>query len=163
VPEAMVIVTDVRGEVLATGKTGEQGEFGFEDLVTGTFTVAVNAPGYRPTARPVEVDGQGVTRIEIELAAGSQVRGTVLAGAGQRADSERGARRADPARSRPRHARSGRAGRGRPADADAGAGTCEKERKTDGRRRQHGRGRRCPWTYPDPRRLGGAQRRADRH
>ncbi|MGW8378485.1 MFS transporter [Streptomyces sp. ODS28] len=84
VPEAMVIVTDVRGEVLATGKTGEQGEFGFEDLVTGTFTVAVNAPGYRPTARPVEVDGQGVTRIEIELAAGSQVRGTVLAGAGQR-------------------------------------------------------------------------------
>ncbi|MDW6061425.1 carboxypeptidase-like regulatory domain-containing protein [Streptomyces sp. FXJ1.4098] len=35
VEAAMVVVTDVRGEVLATGKTGEQGDFSFEELVPG--------------------------------------------------------------------------------------------------------------------------------
>ncbi|WP_346777082.1 carboxypeptidase-like regulatory domain-containing protein [Streptomyces sp. HNM0575] len=81
VADAMVVVTDERGEALATGKTDQRGDFGFEGLVTGAFTLAVNAPGYRPTARPVEVDGHGVTRIRIELAAGAQVQGTVRAGA----------------------------------------------------------------------------------
>ncbi|MFF9555020.1 MFS transporter [Streptomyces albus] len=78
---AMVVVTDVRGEVLATGVTGETGEFRFDELVTGTFTVAVNATGYRPTALPVEVQGQGVTRLDVDLAAGARVTGTVRAGA----------------------------------------------------------------------------------
>ncbi|MGH3312822.1 MAG: MFS transporter, partial [Streptomyces sp.] len=77
---AMVVVTDVRGEVLATGRTGERGDFGFDELVTGTFTLAVSAPGYRPAARPVEVDGQGITRIDIELAAGARVQGVIRAG-----------------------------------------------------------------------------------
>lgn len=77
---AMVVVTDDRGEVLATGRTGERGEFSFDELVTGTFTVAVNAPGYRPVARPVEVEGQGITRIDIELAAGARVQGVIRAG-----------------------------------------------------------------------------------
>ncbi|MFF3767289.1 MFS transporter [Streptomyces sp. NPDC001922] len=81
---AMVVVTDVRGEVLATGRTSGEGEFGFEDLVPGTFTVAVNAPGFRPLALPVEVGGQGVTRIAVELRAGVLVQGTVRAGADRR-------------------------------------------------------------------------------
>ena len=77
---AMVVVTDARGEVLASGSSGEQGGFRFDELVTGTFTVAVNAPGFRPTARPVEVSGQGYSRLEIDLSTGVRVRGTVLAG-----------------------------------------------------------------------------------
>ncbi|MFF8333090.1 MULTISPECIES: MFS transporter [Streptomyces] len=80
---AMVVVTDVRGEVLATGITGEQGDYRFDELVTGTFTVAVNAAGFRPTAIPVEVQGQGVTRLDVDLAAGARVTGTVLAGSGR--------------------------------------------------------------------------------
>ncbi|MET7936998.1 MFS transporter [Streptomyces sp. NPDC005322] len=84
VDAAMVVVTDVRGEVLATGKTGENGDFGFEELVAGTFTVAVNAPGFRPAALPVEVGAQGLTRLEIALQAGARVQGTVRAGAGRR-------------------------------------------------------------------------------
>ncbi|CDR08592.1 MFS transporter [Streptomyces iranensis] len=84
VEAAMVVVTDVRGEVLATGKTGEQGDFGFEELVSGTFTVAVNAPGYRPAALPVEVGAQGLTRVEIALQAGARVQGIVRAGADRR-------------------------------------------------------------------------------
>ncbi|WP_394432581.1 MFS transporter [Streptomyces sp. SGAir0957] len=76
---AMVIVTDVRGDVLATGLSGPEGEFTFAELVPGPVTVAVNAAGHRPIALPVEVGGTGVTRVEIELNAGSQVQGTVRA------------------------------------------------------------------------------------
>jgi EmrB/QacA subfamily drug resistance transporter len=74
---AMVVVTDVRGDVLATGKSDEQGEFAFAELVPGAVTVAVNAAGLRPLALPVEIGGQGVTRIKTVLHAGALVRGTV--------------------------------------------------------------------------------------
>ncbi|MFI5522751.1 MFS transporter [Streptomyces platensis] len=81
---AMVVVTDVRGEVLATGKTGAEGHFAFDELAPGTFTVAVNAPDHRPAALPVEIGGQGTTRIEIELLSGARVQGVVRAGAHRR-------------------------------------------------------------------------------
>ncbi|MFF5495708.1 MFS transporter [Streptomyces aquilus] len=87
VKDAMVIVTDVRGDLLATGTTGEQGEFGFAELVPGAVTVAVNAAGYRPRALPVEVGGTGVTRIEVELDSGAQVQGVVRAPHGPLADA----------------------------------------------------------------------------
>ncbi|MFF2716524.1 MFS transporter [Streptomyces sp. NPDC058011] len=80
---AMVIVTDVRGDVLATGTSGPTGEFAFGELVPGSVTVAVNAAGFRPLALPVEVGGQGVTRIEAALRAGALVRGVVRAGSGR--------------------------------------------------------------------------------
>ncbi|MFJ1675816.1 MFS transporter [Streptomyces sp. NPDC088251] len=81
---AMVVVTDVRGDVLATGKSGETGEFAFGELVPGPVTVAVNAAGFRPLALPVEIGGQGVTRIEAALQAGALVQGVVRAGSGRR-------------------------------------------------------------------------------
>ncbi|MER6688962.1 MFS transporter [Streptomyces minutiscleroticus] len=84
---AMVIVTDVRGDVLATGATGEKGEFVFAELVPGTVTVAVNAAGHRPQALPVEVGGTGVTAIEVALHAGAQVQGVVRAPHGPLADA----------------------------------------------------------------------------
>ncbi|KKD05492.1 transporter [Streptomyces sp. WM6386] len=87
VKDAMVIVTDVRGDLLATGTTGEQGEFGFAELVPGAVTVAVNAAGYRPRALPVEVGGTGVTRIEVELESGAQLQGVVRAPHGPLADA----------------------------------------------------------------------------
>ncbi|GGW60824.1 MFS transporter [Streptomyces griseoloalbus] len=87
VKDAMVIVTDVRGDLLATGSTGEQGEFSFAELVPGAVTVAVNAAGYRPRALPVEVGGTGVTRIEVELETGAQVQGVVRAPHGPLADA----------------------------------------------------------------------------
>ncbi|MER5726928.1 MFS transporter [Streptomyces sp. NPDC002138] len=79
VEEAMVIVTDVRGDVLAAATTGERGEFAFADLVPGSVTVAVNALGHRPAARPVEIRGAGATRVEIELSPGARVQGVVRA------------------------------------------------------------------------------------
>jgi hypothetical protein len=40
----------------------------------------VNAAGFRPVARPVEIEGQGITRIDVELAAGARVQGVIRAG-----------------------------------------------------------------------------------
>jgi EmrB/QacA subfamily drug resistance transporter len=87
VKDAMVIVTDVRGDLLATAATGEQGEFSFAELVPGAVTVAVNAAGYRPRALPVEVGGTGVTRIEIDLDSGAELQGVVRAPHGPLADA----------------------------------------------------------------------------
>ncbi|MER7725079.1 MFS transporter [Streptomyces sp. NPDC096323] len=81
---AMVIVTDVRGDVLATGKSGDAGEFTFGELVPGAVTVAVNAAGFRPLALPVEIGGQGVTRVDVALQSGALVQGVVRAGSGRR-------------------------------------------------------------------------------
>lgn len=81
---AMVIVTDVRGDVLATGKSGDAGEFTFGELVPGAVTVAVNAAGFRPLALPVEIGGQGVTRVDAALQSGALVQGIVRAGSGRR-------------------------------------------------------------------------------
>lgn len=76
---AMVVVTDVRGEVLATGTTGPDGGFLFGELVSGTFTLAVTAAGHRPAAVPVAIEGTGTTRVEVELLPGAKVQGTVRA------------------------------------------------------------------------------------
>ncbi|MEV7478765.1 MFS transporter [Streptomyces halstedii] len=77
---AMVVVTDVRGDVLATGVSDGAGEFAFGELVPGAVTVAVTAAGFRPLALPVEIGGQGVTRADAALRAGALVRGVVRAG-----------------------------------------------------------------------------------
>ncbi|AIR99269.1 MFS transporter [Streptomyces glaucescens] len=87
VRDAMVVVTDVRGDLLAGTATGEQGEFGFTELVPGPVTIAVNAAGFRPRALPVEVGGTGVTRVEIDLDPGARVRGVVRAPHGPLADA----------------------------------------------------------------------------
>ncbi|GAB2959407.1 MFS transporter [Streptomyces pseudoechinosporeus] len=77
---AVVIVTDVRGDVLATGETDAMGEFTVSDLVPGTVTLAVNSAKHRPLALPVEIGVTGATRVEVELHPGAHVRGTVLGG-----------------------------------------------------------------------------------
>ncbi|WP_432153410.1 MFS transporter [Streptomyces tricolor] len=87
VKDAMVIVTDVRGDLLATAATGEQGDFALTDLVPGTVTVAVNASGFRPRALPVEVGATGVTRVEVDLDAGARLQGVVRAPHGPLADA----------------------------------------------------------------------------
>ncbi|MFK4100852.1 MFS transporter [Streptomyces sp. NPDC019531] len=87
VAEAVVIVTDVRGEVLATGRSDVLGEFTVADLVPGTVTLAVSSPKHRPLALPVEIGGAGTTRIQVELRPGAQVRGTVRGSGAPLADA----------------------------------------------------------------------------
>ncbi|GAA4557814.1 MFS transporter [Planotetraspora kaengkrachanensis] len=82
VAEAMVILTDVRGEVVTTATTDADGAFGFTGVVAGAYTLAVSAAGLRPAAVPVEV-GTGMTRQDVDLLPGAHVRGTVrVKGAG---------------------------------------------------------------------------------
>ncbi|MFD8227035.1 MFS transporter [Streptomyces massasporeus] len=87
VSEAVVIVTDVRGEVLATGRTDALGEFTVIDLVPGPVTLAVNSPKHRPLAQVVEIGAAGTTRVELELRPGAQVRGTVRGGGAPLSDA----------------------------------------------------------------------------
>jgi EmrB/QacA subfamily drug resistance transporter len=87
VKDAMVIVTDVRGDLLATQATGEQGEFSFGEVAAGTVTVAVNAAGFRPRALPVEIGGSGATRIEVDLDFGTHLQGVVRSPHGPLADA----------------------------------------------------------------------------
>jgi hypothetical protein len=77
IANAMVVVTDVRGEVVGTGRTDASGQYAFKDVVTGGYTLAVSAAAHRPVALPVEVSGGGQTRLDIEMPAGARVRGTV--------------------------------------------------------------------------------------
>ncbi|MCW2912889.1 MAG: transporter [Actinomycetia bacterium] len=75
---AIVVVTDVRGEVVSTGTTDTAGGFAFTAVTAGTYTLAVSAAAHRPAAMLVEV-GSGQTRQEIELLPGVRVHGTVRA------------------------------------------------------------------------------------
>ncbi|GHJ39764.1 MFS transporter [Streptomyces sp. TS71-3] len=81
---AMVVVTDIPGNVLASGKTDAAGGFTLGELPVGEYTVAVHASGCRPTARLAEVGGTGTTRLDIVLQAGAQLQGAVRAGADHR-------------------------------------------------------------------------------
>ncbi|WP_405770520.1 MFS transporter [Streptomyces sp. NBC_00080] len=77
---AVVILTDVRGDVLATAQTDGTGEFSVAELVPGPVTLAVSSPKHRPLALPVEIAGTGVTRVDVELRPGALVRGTIRGG-----------------------------------------------------------------------------------
>ncbi|MEW1775619.1 MFS transporter [Streptomyces sp. NPDC086777] len=84
---ATVVLTDVRGDVLATQQTDGLGEFTVGDLVPGTVTLAVGSPKHRPLALPVEIAGTGTTRVDVELRPGAHVRGTVRGAGGPLADA----------------------------------------------------------------------------
>ncbi|WP_323184438.1 carboxypeptidase-like regulatory domain-containing protein [Streptomyces sp. NBC_00199] len=77
VAEAVVVVMDVRGDVLATARTDGKGEFTVADLVPGAVVLAVSSPEHRPLAQSVEIGAAGVTRVDLGLRTGAQVRGTV--------------------------------------------------------------------------------------
>ncbi|MEU2302337.1 MFS transporter [Streptomyces antibioticus] len=74
---ATVVVTDVRGDVQVTVRTDGAGEFSFAELVPGPVTLVVSSPKHRPLALPVEIGATGITRVDVELRPGVQVRGTV--------------------------------------------------------------------------------------
>ncbi|WP_329246483.1 MFS transporter [Actinoallomurus sp. NBC_01490] len=79
---ATVVVTDLRGDIVASTETDQSGGFSVNDLVSGTVTLVADANGYRPSAVRVEVGDQDTTQCDVELRAGGRLRGTVRAGAG---------------------------------------------------------------------------------
>jgi uncharacterized surface anchored protein len=77
VADATVVVTDARGDVVASTVTGPDGRFAVQNLAKGAFTVAVSGQGHRPVALPVEVAAQDTTRCDVELVPATRILGTV--------------------------------------------------------------------------------------
>ena len=88
-PGALVVATDFRGEVVASGAASEDGGFAFGDLVPGSYTLAVSAAGHRPSALPVEVATGRPNWYEVQLAAGARITGTVRTSDGRPLDDAR--------------------------------------------------------------------------
>ncbi|MEU8691127.1 DHA2 family efflux MFS transporter permease subunit [Streptomyces sp. NPDC048665] len=82
VPSALLVATDVRGEVVSSGTTAEDGSFTLAELVPGSYTLVVNAPGHRPAALPVEVTAGAGEVHEIRLEASARLGGVVSTPAG---------------------------------------------------------------------------------
>ncbi|MFJ9851129.1 MFS transporter [Streptomyces sp. NPDC101150] len=89
VPGALVVATDVRGEVVASGLAGQDGGFAFGELVPGSYTLAVSADSHRPSALQVEVVSGTRNWYEIRLTHGARVRGVVRAANGNPVEDAR--------------------------------------------------------------------------
>ncbi|MDI3417391.1 MFS transporter [Streptomyces luteolus] len=89
VRDAAVTLTDVRGEVVATARSGREGGYVITELVAGEYTLAASAPAFRPAAVPVSVQAARETRQDIELAGGAVLRGTVRATGGRAVEDAR--------------------------------------------------------------------------
>ncbi|WP_028812986.1 MFS transporter [Streptomyces flavidovirens] len=89
VRDAAVMLTDVRGEVVASTRSGREGGYVITELVAGEYTLAGSAPAFRPAALPVSVQASRETRQDIELAGGAVLRGTVRATGGRPVEDAR--------------------------------------------------------------------------
>ncbi|MFD9031106.1 MFS transporter [Streptomyces sp. NPDC059567] len=89
VRDAAVTLTDVRGDVVASTRSGREGGYVISELVAGEYTLAASAPAFRPAALPVSVQASRETRQDIELAGGAMLRGTVRAGGGRPVEDAR--------------------------------------------------------------------------
>lgn len=89
VRDAAVTLTDVRGEVVATTRSGREGGYVITELVAGEYTLAASAPAFRPAALPVSVQASRETRQDVELAGGAVLRGTVRATGGRPVEDAR--------------------------------------------------------------------------
>nr|WP_245666364.1 carboxypeptidase-like regulatory domain-containing protein [Actinomadura latina] len=89
IANAMVVVTDVRGDVVGTGRTDGDGNYLFKDITSGGYTLAVSAAAHRPVALPVDVVGNGQTRQDVKMPPGARIRGTVRNEAGEPVEEAR--------------------------------------------------------------------------
>ncbi|MFJ6014930.1 MFS transporter [Streptomyces sp. NPDC092952] len=89
VRDASVTLTDVRGEVVASARSGREGGYVITELVAGEYTLAASAPAFRPAALPVSVQAARETRQDIELAGGAVLRGVVRANGGRPVEDAR--------------------------------------------------------------------------
>ncbi|MCZ4123743.1 MFS transporter [Streptomyces sp. H39-S7] len=83
VRDAIVTLTDVRGDVVSSTRSAADGGYVLTDLVAGEYTLAASAPAYRPAALPVSVQAARESRQDVELAGGAVLRGTARAPGGR--------------------------------------------------------------------------------
>ncbi|MCW5251928.1 MFS transporter [Streptomyces sp. SHP 1-2] len=89
VRDAIVTLTNVHGEVVASTRSGREGGYAITELVAGEYTLAASAPAFRPAALPVSVQAARETRQDVELAGGAVLRGTVRASGGRAVEDAR--------------------------------------------------------------------------
>ncbi|MEV6006443.1 MFS transporter [Streptomyces sp. NPDC051976] len=89
VRDAIVTLTDVRGDVVASARSGREGVYVLAELVAGEYTLAATATAFRPAALPVSVQAARETRQDVELAGGAMLRGTVRATGGRLVEDAR--------------------------------------------------------------------------
>ncbi|MFG2193586.1 MFS transporter [Streptomyces sp. NPDC048639] len=89
VRDATVTLTDVRGDVVASTRSGREGGYVMPELVAGEYVLAASAPAFRPAALPVTVQAARETRQDIELAGGAILRGIVRAHGGRPVEDAR--------------------------------------------------------------------------
>ncbi|WP_246458545.1 MFS transporter [Saccharopolyspora gloriosae] len=74
---ATVVLTDLRGEVVGSNATGEDGRYAFTDLVGGSYALTATAEGFRPVATPVVVADGESTALDVALRTGAALTGVV--------------------------------------------------------------------------------------
>jgi len=84
VPGVTLTLLDTRGEVVASAKSDGRGRYRFLDLVGGSYTLAASASPFQPAARLVTVSNTGASAVDMDLVAGTFLRGTTLVGRDRR-------------------------------------------------------------------------------
>ncbi|WP_432485289.1 carboxypeptidase regulatory-like domain-containing protein [Kineococcus esterisolvens] len=80
---AVLTLLDVRGEVLGTTRSGQDGFYRFLDLPGGDHVLSVLSESHRPVAQNLQLpDGAALTH-DVLLSTGGQLTGTVVTGDGR--------------------------------------------------------------------------------
>lgn len=80
VGDALVTLTDVTGRVVGSTTSDASGTYAFEGLSGGSYVLTTQAGRHRPVARGVELTDDGTLALDLLLAAGGRLAGTVTAG-----------------------------------------------------------------------------------
>ncbi|WP_375424948.1 MFS transporter [uncultured Friedmanniella sp.] len=88
VPDALVTLTDVTGEVVGSSRSGTDGGYSFERLTAGSYVLTAQSSDHRPLARSVDVTESGAVAFDLALTGGGRLTGTVVAASDSRAVRE---------------------------------------------------------------------------
>jgi hypothetical protein len=88
VPDALVTLTDVTGEVVGSTRSGSDGGYSFERLVAGSYVLTAQTSEHRPLARGVEVAESGALACDLMVTGGGRLTGLVVAASDGRAVRE---------------------------------------------------------------------------
>ncbi len=79
VPDALVTLIDVTGEVAGSTRSASDGAYSFERLVPGSYVLTAQSGSQRPVARTLDVPESGALACDLSLTGGGRLTGTVVA------------------------------------------------------------------------------------
>lgn len=84
VESATVTLSDSQGSVVASRQTDADGEYDFDELMPGSYTLTVNCPTLQPAAQTIRVPETGRIRQDVRLAGGADIYGVARTQVDQR-------------------------------------------------------------------------------